>query len=208
MIKIETDLRSVQITQKTGETVSYVYACYTRECPIPQWAPCSPYDLAPYSLTLPTFVSDVRVKRLEPGVFYRLSDAACRLLGADESLSLIPLYVEIDHTPYIDFIEDECGRAYVPHLAVDVDRETIHRSRLCYGSWAVCGLLRTEQAREWARLSDAEWHVHSLFNKAHNGLDPSWQPLRARGFTTLAFHPPLSNRRIGLIREEVSRETA
>lgn len=203
MTKLETDLRSVQIMLKTGEMVSFVYACYTHECPIPRWTPRSPYDLAPYSMTLPTFVNDARVRRLEPGVFYRLPDAACRLLGAAEELSLIPLYVEIDHTPYVDFIEDEHGRSYVPNLAVGVDSEAAHQSRLCYGSWAVCGLLRTGQAREWAGLSDSEWFVHSLFNKAHNGLDPSWQPFRTNGSVALSFKPPLLRRPV-----EVSRETA
>lgn len=203
MIKLETDLRSIQITSKTGEKASYVYAGYIHGCPIPKWEPGCPHDIAPYSLTLPTFVTDVRVKRLEPGVFYRLPDAACRSLGSSESLSLIPLYVELAHTPYVDFIEDEHGRAYVPNLAVDVDRETARLSRLCYGSWVVCGLLRTGQAREWAGLSDAEWHLHSLFNKAHNGLDPSWQPLRTNGSVAMSFKPPLLCRPIG-----VSRETA
>ena len=203
MIKLETDLRSIQITSKTGATASYVYASYTRECLIPKWTPRSPYDLAPYSLTLPTFVNDVRIRRIEPGVFYRLSDAACQSLGATEELSLIPLYVEIDHTPRVDFVEDEHGRAYVPDSAVGVDRETIHLSRLCYGSWTVCGLLRVERAREWAGLSDVEWRVHSLFNKAHTGLDPSWQPLRTDGSVAMAFRPPLLCRQV-----EVSRETA
>lgn len=203
MIKLETDLRSIQITPKTGETVSYVYASYTRDCPIPKWAPHSPYDMPSYSLPLPTFVHDVSVKRLEPGVFYRLPEAACRSLGADESLSLIPLYVEIGHTPYVDVIEDEHGRAYVLNAAEGVDDKATHLSRLCYGSWTVCGLLRTEQARKWAGLSDIEWFTHSLFNKAHSGLDPSWQPLRARGTMTFAFQPPL-----GLKAVEVSRETA
>lgn len=202
MIKLETDLRSIQIASKTGETASYVYASYIRECPIPKWKPRFPHDLAPYSLTLPTFIHDVRVKRLEPGVFYRLSDVACRSLGAHESLSLIPLYVEISHTPYVDFIEDEHGRAYVPNLAVDVDRETAHLSRLCYGSWAVCGLLRTVQARKWAGLSDVEWRTHSLFNDVHDGLDPSWQPLRTNGSVAISFKPPLLSRPV-----EVSRET-
>lgn len=202
MIKLETDLRSIQITSKTGETASYVYACYTRECPIPKWAPHWPYDLTPYSLTLPTFVSDVRVKRLEPSVFYRLPDAACRVLGADESLGLIPLYVDIVHTPYVDFVEDTHGRAYVPGSAVGVDSATVHQSRLCYGSWTVCGLLRVEQAREWAGLSDVEWRVRSLFNKAHDGLDPSWQPLRTNGSVALSFKCPLLRRPV-----EVSRET-
>lgn len=203
MVKLETDLRSIQVTSKTGETASYVYASYTRRCPIPKWTPPLPYDLAPYSLTLPTFVNDVRIKRLEPGVFYRLSDAACQSLGANESLCLIPLYVEIDHTPYVDFIEDEHGRAYVPNLAVGTDRETTHLSRLCYGSWTVCGLLRDEQAREWAGLSDVDWRVHSLFNKAHNGLDPSWQPLRTNGSVAMSLKPPLLCRQV-----DVSRETA
>lgn len=203
MIKLETDLRSIQIASKTGETASYVYASYTRRCPIPKWTPHSPCDLAPYSLTLPTFINDVRVKRLEPGVFYRLPDVACRALGADESLSLIPLYVEIDHSPYVDFVEDEHGRAYVPNLAVGVDRGTTHRSRFCYGSWAVCGLLRTEQAGGWAGLSDVEWFAHSLFNEAHNGLDPSWQPLRTNGSVAISFKPQLLCRPV-----EVSRETA
>ena len=203
MIKLETDLRSVQITSKTGDSASYVYACYTRECPIPKWGPRYPHDIAHYSLTLPTFVHDVRVKRLEPGVFYRLPEAACTSLGAAEDLSLIPLYVEIAHTPYVDFIEDEHGRGYVPPLATAVTEETNHLSRLCYGSWVVCGLLRTEQARDWAGLSDVEWRVHSLFNRAHNGLDPSWQPLRTNGSVSISFKPPLSFKAV-----EVSRETA
>lgn len=203
MIKLETDLRSIQVTSKTGETASYVYASYIHGCPIPKWKPRSPYDLAPYSLTLPTFVSDVRVKRLEPGVFYRLPDAAGQSLGVDESLSLLPLYVEIVHIPYADFIEDEHGRAYVPNLAVGVDGEATHLTRLCYGSWTVCGLLRTGQAREWAGLSDVEWRVHSLFNKAHDDLDPSWQPLRTNGSVAISFKPPLIDRPV-----EVSRETA
>lgn len=203
MVKLETDLRSVQITSKTGETALYVYASYIHGCPIPKWAPHSPYDLVPYSLTLPTFVNDVRVKRLEPGVFYRLPDAACRSLGSDESLSLIPLYVEINHTPYVDVIEDEQGHVYVPKSAVDVNSETAHLLRLCYGSWTVCGLLRVEQAREWAGLSDVEWRVHSLFNKAHDGLDPSWQPLRTNGPVDVSFQPPLLRRSV-----KVSRETA
>lgn len=202
MIKLETDLRSVQVTSKTYETASYVYASYIHGCPIPKWEPHFPYDLVPYSLTLPTFVSDVRVRRLEPGVFYRLSDAACRSLGSCESLSLLPLYVEFTHIPCVDFVEDEHGRAYAPRSAADADRETVHLSRLCYGSWTVCGLLRTDQARAWAGLSDVEWRVHSLFNKAHNGLDPSWQPLRTNGSVAISFKPPLLRRRV-----EVSRET-
>jgi hypothetical protein len=203
MTKLETDLRSVQVTSKTGETTSYVYASYTQGCPIPKWEPCYPYDLAPYSLTLPTFVNDARIERLEPGVFYRLPDAACHSLGSNESLSLIPLYVEISHTPYVDFIEDEHGRSYVPSLAASVDRGVTHQSRLCYGSWVVCGLLRGAQAREWAGLSDVKWRTHSLFNTAHNGLDPSWQPLRTNGSVVISFDPPLLYRPV-----EVSRETA
>lgn len=203
MIKLETDLRSIQITSKTGDTASYVYACYTRDNPIPRWKPHSPYDLAYYSRTLHTFVHDARVKRVEPGVFYRLPDVACRTLGAAESLSIIPLYVEIHHCPYVDVIEDEQGRAYVPNSATYTDGKTTHLSRLCYGSWVVCGLLRTERAREWAHLSDAEWCVHSFFNKARGGLDPSWQPLRARGSMTFMFHPPQMIKDV-----EVSRETA
>jgi hypothetical protein len=185
----------------TCETASYVYASYTHGCRIPKWKPCFPHDLAPYSLTLPTFVNDVRVKRLEPGVLYRLSDAACWSLGANESLSLIPLYVEIDHTPYIDFIEDEHGRAYVPNLAEAVDNNATHRSRLCYGSWVVCGLLRTDQARRWAGLSDIEWRVHSLFNRARDGLDPSWQPLRTHGPVAISFKLPLLTRPVKVYRE-------
>ena len=203
MIKLETDLRSIRITPKTGEPASYVYACYTRECPIPKWAPHYPYDLAPYSLTLPTFVNDVRIKRLEPGVFYRLPETACQALGSSESLCLIPLYVEVCHIPYVDFIEDEHGRSYVPNSAADVDAETNHLSRLCYGSWTVCGILRDAQARGWAGLGDVEWGVHSLFNRPHKGLDPSWQPLRAHGSVAMSFTPPLLRRPV-----DVSRETA
>lgn len=208
MIKLETDLRSIQITSRAGNTVSYIFSCYTRDCPIPEWTPHSPYDIAHYSLSLQTFVHDVSVTRLEPGVIYRLPDVASAMLDADEELSLIPLYVKIDHVPYVDVVEDEQGRIYVPSLATRVRRDVTHLSRLCYGSWTVCGILRTGQARAWAGLSDAEWRVRSLFNKARNGLDPSWQPFRTSGTVTLAFTPPLLNRSIELIREEVPRETA
>ena len=203
MFKLETDLRSIQVAQKTGDTASYVYASYTRTRPIPAWTPHSPYDIVPYSLTLPTFVSDARVRRLEPGVFYKLPEDACRSLGSDESLSLIPLYVELSHVPYVDFVEDEHGRAYVPNSATGVRDDVLHLSRLCYGAWTVCGLLRTGQAREWAGLSKTDWFVYSLFGKARNGLDPSWQPLRAGGSVSLSFRPPLLRRPV-----EVSRETA
>ena len=203
MIKLETDLRSIQITSKAGEKASYAYGCYSHVCPIPRWAPPHPHGLMPYSLTLHTFITDVIIKRLEPGVFYRLPDVACQALGSDESLGLIPLYVEIEHTPYIDLIEDEHGRAYVPNLAVAVDRETIHTSRLCYGSWTVCGLLRAEQAREWAGLDDALWQTHSLFNKVTSGRDPSWLPLRDRGSVAMSFNVPLLYRPVEAYRETV-----
>lgn len=203
MIKLETDLRSVQITSKTNETASYVYASYLYRCPIPRWKNRPPYDLTSYSLTLHTFICDVYIKRLEPGVFYRLPDAACPSLGARESLSLIPLHVEFVHSPYVDFVEDEHGRAYAPDPAVDADKETTRISRLCYGSWAVCGLLPADRAREWAGLSDVEWRVHSLFNKAHDGLDPSWQPLRTNGPAAISFEPPLLRKPIAVSRETV-----
>lgn len=203
MIKLETDLHSVRIASKKGETASHVYASYTRRCPIPKWEPGCPYDIAPHSRPLHTFVSDVSVKRLEPGVFYRLPDATCQSLGVDESLSLIPLYVEIEHTPYVDVVEDEHGRAYVPDPAVGADGETIHLSRLCHGSWTVCGLLRAEQARKWAGLGDAEWRVHSLFNKVYDGLDPSWQPLRTHGPVSISFEPSLLRGPVEVFRETV-----
>lgn len=208
MFKLETDLRCLCVTPKTGETAYYVYACYTRECPTPKRNPHSPYDLVPYSLPLPTFIDDVLIKPLEPGVFYRLPENACWSLGSPEELSLIPLYVEISHIPYVDIVEDGHGRAYVSSSTTDARSEAIRLSRLCYGSWTVCGLLRTEQAREWAGLSKSQWFAHSLFNKARDGLDPSWQPLRVRGATTLAFASPLLYGTVRLTREEVPRETA
>jgi hypothetical protein len=202
MIRLETDLRSILITREEGETTSFLYACYTRDCPSPRWAPAAPPSLVPYTRPLRTFVSDVHIKRIEPGVFYRLPEAACKALGSNENLSLIPLDVEFTHSPYVVFIKDIHGRASVPDPAADVDVEALHTTRLRYGSWVVCGLLRTEQASAWASLDDAEWRVHSTFNSAHNRLDPSWQPFRRYGHTTIAFDQPLLNRPV-----EVSRET-
>ena len=202
MIRLETDLRSVLITREGGETTSFLYACYTRDCPSPRRAPAAPHSLVPYSRPLRTFVSDVRIKRIEPGVFYRLPEAACRALGSNEDLSLIPLDVEFVHYPYVDIVEDDYGRAYVPDQAADADVEARHTTRLRYGSWAVCGLLRPERARAWADLGDSEWLVHSISNRTHNGLDPSWQPFRHCGRTTIAFDQPLLDRAV-----EVSRET-
>lgn len=203
MIKLETDLRSIQITSETGEETSYLFACYTRSVPFTRWAPGSLYGLAFYSLPLLTFVSDALVKRIEPGVTYRLPEGACKAIGSDEDLSLIPLNVEFTHTPYVNVVENDAGSVYVPPPGQHADVETIHLTRLRCGSWFVCGVLQTDQAREWAGLSDAEWNTRSLFNRAHKGLDPSWQPLRHRGRTTLAFAPPLSLKTV-----EVSRETA
>jgi hypothetical protein len=201
MIRLETDLRSIIITMEGGEMISYLYACYTRDRPFPVWAPPAPHGLVPYSQPLRTFVGDVRVKRLEAGVFYRLPKAACDVLGFNGDLSLIPLDVEFHHSPHVVFLEDIYGRASAFVQATDV--ETLHTTRLRYGSWVVCGLLQTEQARAWANLDDVEWRVHSAFNRARNGLDPSWQPLRRHGHTTIAFDPPLLYRAV-----EVSRETA
>jgi hypothetical protein len=203
MIRLETDLRSLLITTEDGETTSFLYACYTRDCPFPGWVPAAPHGLAPYSRPLRTFVSDVHIKRLEPGVFYRLPEVACKALGSNEELCLIPLNVEFLHIPYVVFMEDIHGRAYVPDQATDVDVEALHTTHLRYGSWVVCGLLRTEQARVWSNLDDTEWFVHSLFNRAYDDLSPSWQPFRHRGRTTIAFDPPLLNSAV-----EVSRETA
>lgn len=200
MIRLETDLRSLLITVEGGETMSFLYACYTRDCPFPEGAP---RGLVPYSQPLRTFVDDVRIKRVEPGVFYRLPDAACRSLNSNEELSLIPLDVRFTHCPCVDFVEDSHGRAYVPPPAAKTDVEEFHTTSLRYGSWVVCGLLRTEQARVWANLGDVEWRVYSTFNRARNGLDPFWQPLRRYGHTVFAFDPPLLTRAV-----EVSRETA
>lgn len=203
MIKLTTDLRSLCITPEGGETTSFLYACYTRDCPLPKWAQGLPHGLAPYTLPLRTHVIDARVKQIEPGVFYRLPEATCNLLGSCEDLSLIPLNVEVHHVPYVDFIEDDHGRSYVPNLAADIDCRAVHTTRLYYGSWVVCGLLQTEQARAWASLDDVEWCIHSTFNRAHKGLDASWQPLRQHTRTTIAFDQPLLNSAV-----EVSRETA
>lgn len=203
MIRLETDLRSLLVTREGGETMSFLYACYTRDCPFPGWAPPAPPSLVPSSQPLRTFVNDVLIKRIEPGVFYRLPDVACRSLGSNEALSLIPLDIEISHYPRVVLLEDAYGRASVPDQAADAYVEALHTTRLRYGSWVVCGLLRTEQASAWATLDDVKWHVRSLFNKAHNGLDPSWQPFRHRGYTTIAFDQPLLTRAV-----EVFRETA
>ena len=200
MIKLETDLRSIHIASKNGEKASYVYACYTR---IQLILRGGFHSLMPYSQTLPTFVHDVRVRRIEPGVFYRLPDVACRALGADESLSIIPLYVEIEHTPHVDFIEDEYGSAYVPYQASGVSKRIARCSCLSYGPWAVCGLLPTDQAREWAGLDDAPWQTRSLFDEVLSGLDPTWQPLRTTGSVVMSFEGPLLYRPVEAFRETV-----
>ena len=202
MIRLETDLRTLLTTSEGGETTSFLYACYTRDVPLPRCAPGAPHGLVPYSQPLITFVIDARIRRIEPGAFYRLPEVACRSLGSAEELSIIPLDVEFYHSPYTTIVEDDYGRAYVPCGAMDVDAKMFHTTRLRYGSWVVCGILRTEQARAWAALDDIKWHVHSTFSSVHNGLDPSWQPFRRYGHTTLAFDSPLLNRTV-----EVSRET-
>ena len=202
MIKLTTDLRSISITHRDSEPASYVYACYERDIPFSTWTRGKPYDLACYSSPFSTYVDNSRVIKLERDAFYRLPEAACRALGVDEDICLVPLYVEMCHVPYVDFIEDSHGRAYAPELATDAACEQAHSTRLRYGSWTVCGLLRSEQAKEWVRFNEDEWRVFQSIGYACRGRDTSWLPLQEWGVTHFSFKGPLLPRPV-----EVSRET-
>lgn len=200
---LKTDLSSLEVIRSAlpGDTVQpvhYLQASYWSGCPLPR----SSETLHLCSRTLLTHIlSAPFVKPAEPGIYYRLPLAACEALGVNEPLSLIPLLLEIEHSPYTGFAVDEEGRATPTGGVAD---NSVHTTSLWSGSHTLCGLFRTETAAKWAALPPDVWRVPCglAIERAH-GLDSSWLNALNAGAVRLSHCEPLLTRPV-----EVSRETA
>ena len=200
---LKTDLSSLEVIRCPfpGETVQpyhYLQVSYWNGCPLPR----SPETLRIESRTLLTHIlSAPIVKPAEPGVHYRLPLVACEALGVDEPLSLIPLLIEIEHSPYTGFVVDEEGHATPTGGAPD---NSVHTTALWSGSRTLCGLFRTETVAKWASLPSEAWRIpRGLAIERAHGLDTSWLHALNAGAVRLSHGKPLLTRPV-----EVYRETA
>lgn len=200
---LKTDLSSLEVVRgpfpgDIAQPSLYLQASYWSGCPLPH----SSETLHLGSRALLThLLSSPIVKPAEPGVYYRLPLAACKALGVDEPLSLIPFLIEIEHSPYTGFVIDEEGRATPVGGAAD---NSVHTTALWGGSHTLCGLFRTETAAKWASLPPVVWRMPiGLSLERSYGLDASWLHALNAGAVRLTCCEPLLSRPV-----EVYRETA
>lgn len=182
---LKTSLSSLCVARgASNDDVHYVEAVYWHGCPLPykrsDQSALGYGELSTYILSPPV------VRPWEPGVYYRLPQVAWEAVGAGEPLSLVPLDIEIEHSPFDDADE----RVYTSHLS--------------YGAHTVCGLFPTETAAEWAALPPEKWFgMHLIGFGRSNGLRLGWLDALAPGAVRLSHCEPLLSRAV-----EVSRETA
>ena len=200
---LKTDLSSLQVLRSplpddAVQPSCYLQASYWSGCPLPHGSETlclSSRTLLTHILSAPT------VKPAEPGVYYRLPLAACEALGVDEPLSLIPLLIEIEHSPYTGFAVDDEGRATPTGGVAD---NSVHTTALWSGSHTLCGLFRTTTAATWASLPPEAWRMpRGLAIERTHGLDISWLQALNAGAVRLTHCEPLLTRPV-----EVYRETA
>lgn len=184
-VLLKTDLSSFRVARGVSDdAVHYVEAVYWRGCPLPHERSGQPAlgrcDLSTYILSPPV------VRPWEPGVYYRLPQVAWEAVGSREPLSLIPLDIEIEHSP-----------------SSGAD-EHVYTSHLSYGSHTVCGLFPTETAATWAALPPEKWcGLHLVGIRRSTGLRLGWLDALAPGAVHISYSEPLLPSAI-----EVSRETA
>lgn len=184
-VLLKTCLSSLRVARGAGDdAVHYIEAAYWRGCPLPyersgQLLPgCC--DLSTYILSPPV------VRPWEPGVHYRLPQVAWEAVGSREPLSLIPLDIEIEHSPFDD------------------TDERVYTSRLSYGAHTVCGLFPADTAEKWAALPPEKWRcLHLVGFGRSNGLHFGWLDALAPGAVHFSYGEPLLPSAI-----EVYRETA
>lgn len=184
-VLLTTSLSALRVARgASDDAVHYIEATYWHGCPLP-------YERSDHSVLnrcdLSTYIfSPPVVRPWEPGVYYRLPQAAWEAVGSHEPLSLIPLDIEIEHSPF----DDADDRVYTSHLS--------------YGAHTVCGLFPTETAAKWAALPPSTWRVplRSVFERS-TGLSIGWLDALAPGAARLSYSDPLLARSV-----EVSRETA
>lgn len=184
-VLLKTSLSSFCVARgASDDAIHYVEAVYWRGCPLPYknsgQSALGRCELSTYILSPPV------IRPWEPGVYYRLPQVAWEAVGSHEPLSLIPLDIEIEHSPFDGADEHVCT------------------SRLSYGAHTVCGLFPTETAAKWAALPPEKWcGMHLVGFGRSNGLSLGWLDALAPGAVRLFHSEPLLSRAV-----EVSRETA
>lgn len=182
---LKTSLSSLCVTRgASDDVIHYVEAVYWRGCPLPYNRP-SRFSLGRCELSTYILAPPV-VRPWEPGVHYRLPQVAWEAVGSREPLSLIPLDVEIEHSPFDDADE----RVYTSHLS--------------YGAYTVCGLFPTETATTWAALPSEKWcGLHLVGFERSSGLRLGWLDALAPGAVRLSYGEPHLPRAVEVYRETV-----
>lgn len=182
---LKTDLSSFRVARgASDDAVCFINAVYWHGCPLP-------YERSGQSVIgcdeLSTYIlSPPVVRPWEPGVFYRLPQVACEAIGSSELLSLIPLDIEIEHSPF----DDDDDRVYTSHLS--------------YGAHTLCGLFPTGTAAAWAALPPEKWRFpHLIGFERSTGLRSDWLDALYPGAVRISYGEPLLPRAV-----EVYRETA
>lgn len=200
---LNTDLTCFDI-RRGGAPVPTLFpiAAYYDGCPMAPWKEGDASQLAPWSASLTTYIlQPAFIAPRETGVYYRLPDAIRSATGGADCL--IPLRIEIEHSPYVEFDVDELGRA----VAGEGDGDgRVYSTELRYGCHTVCGLFGLDAAKKWAALPREAWSLLGNSNfERHYGLDPSWATAFIRpGYASLSITPvPLLKRTVGVYRETV-----
>lgn len=197
---LKTDLSSFRIARgASDDAVHFVDAAYWSGCPIPYRRPgslcLSRRELSTYTLSPPF------VRPWEPGVYYRLPQVAWEALGAREPLSLLPLDITIEHSPFTGFDVDDEGRGHPTDGEAD---ERVFTSHLSYGAHTLCGLFPTATAATWATLPPEKWRgLHLIGFSRSIQLSIGWLDALCPGAVRLSHCEPLLTRPV-----EVFRETA
>ena len=197
---LKTDLSSFCVARgASDDAVCFVDAAYWEGCPIPHRQPDS---LCLGSRELSTYIlSPPFIRPWEPGVYYRLPQVAWEALGAREPLSLLPLDIEIEHSPSTGFYVDDMGRGCPTDGEAD---ERVFTSHLSYGAHTLCGLFPTDTAAKWAALPLEKWMCVTLFGFSRSTrLSTDWFDALCPGAVRLSHCEPLLTRPV-----EVSREKA
>lgn len=212
MFRLETDMRGLSITRlgvgdnEKGRSCVFMYAEYMRACPIPNDDREADNCLTLWTKTFFTHNEGLsRIGLWEPGVLYRLPQAAMDILMEGDDLCAAPVRVEIRHNPYAAFAVDE-------HLRGSADTVCPPcTTALHTGAWTPCIVAPRGTLVSWLRLFDDHSENSSLLRlfAESAGLGAFWTyPLFCEGDVRIDHLPYLLDRNVELIREDVSRETA
>lgn len=197
---LKIDLSSLRVARGASDNaIHYVDAAYWAGCPLPHRRDgeivLGRHELSTYVLSPPV------VRPWEPGVYYRLPQVAWDALGAREPLSLVPLDITIEHSPFTGFNVDDEGRGYPTDGEAD---DRVFTSHLSYGAHTLCGLFPTDTAAKWAALPPEKWRgLHLIGFSRSAQLSIGWFDALCPGPVRLSHCEPLLTRPV-----EVSRETA